>query len=100
MPQIIDWERLNKLFLERGERVVLVPPQGEPLVLVPLSQYEQLLGKGHAVSAETRSKPPARRPAAPTTPATPPSEASSALEPIDPPQGALQDDDQYFPEPL
>ncbi|MFH1111533.1 MAG: hypothetical protein V1712_00485 [Patescibacteria group bacterium] len=66
----------------RGERVVIVG-KGEPVVLLPLAEYEKLTA-GQTVMFGERS-------AESTVP---------RLESIDPPAGALSDDDQYFPEPL
>jgi len=67
----------------RGERVIIVG-KGEPMVLLPLDEYEKLTagqaklfnGSGAVSSENTR------------------------LEPVDLPSGLGPDDDQYFPEPL
>ncbi|MDP3986568.1 MAG: hypothetical protein U1C53_01925 [Candidatus Veblenbacteria bacterium] len=94
MPALIDLEQLNRVFMNRGERPVLVLPGREPLVVVPLSEYERLVQgapkRGPAKSAiVSQDKPQLEaKPVAPT------------VELVDPLQGGVTDDDQYFPEPL
>lgn len=94
MGLTVDLEKIQKVFARRGERVVLVLPDSEPLVLVPLSEYEQFgQAKLPLNPAETKNKKPA--PAQPK-----PSAKTETIEQVDPLQGGLEDDDQYFPEPL
>ena len=100
MGVTVDLEQLARIFGRRGERVVLVLPQGEPVVLVPLSEYEQLtLGaKGSKpIPMAVPANPQGRR-----GPGRPPvvRPSGDSLEQIDPLQGQLTDDDAYFPEPL
>ncbi len=90
----LDLEKIQRIFTRRGERVVLVLPSGEAVVLVPLTEYEQLV-PGPKPTAQPQ---PAVTPAPRRGPGRPP--AVHPLEAIDPPQGQLPDDDQYFPEPL
>lgn len=78
----IDLEKLLPL-LKRGERVVLIMPGLEPLILMSVKDYDRLMNKVAA-----GNKTPANSPRA------------AAVETIDPLQGALADDDQYYPEPL
>jgi hypothetical protein len=103
----VDLEQLSRVFARRGERVVLVLPQGEPVVLVPLSEYEQLARDPRAVTPRGQPSPfqplqprrgPGRPPASRPQPIQP--AAQEPPEAIDPPQGNLLDDDAYFPEPL
>ncbi len=70
-----DLGQLIKRLLARGERVVIVGDD-EPMVILPLAEYDKLSG----FSSIQQEIP--------------------YLEPIDPPQGAVEDDDQYFPEPI
>lgn len=91
MPGTVDLNQLLGLVARRGERVIVVVPGQEPIVLVPVSEYERLMAGTVAQpvpekSSSQRVKTP---PAAPKT-----------LEAVDPPQGSLTDDDQYYPEPL
>ena len=41
MSALIDIERLQKIFGRKGEKVVIVVPGQDPVVLVPLTEYEQ-----------------------------------------------------------
>ncbi len=95
----IDFDQLVRVFGRSGERVVLVLPGQEPVVLVPLKEYDALTAatlagssrntpKLAAVQAEVKLQPLSA--AAPAKP----------LEVVDPLQGGLPGDDQYFPEPL
>ena len=92
MAATVDLDQLARLFSRRGERVVLVLPSGEVVVLVPLTEYEQL------VPAVAKAPVPPRR--SPGRPPTARAASPAPLEAIDPPQGQLPDDDEYFPEPL
>lgn len=97
MAAPLDLERLARLFTRRGERVVVVLPSGDPVVLLSLPEYEKLTSRGAPTVIEPpRDKRGSGRPAPPSAPATP----SSSVEAVDPPQGGMADDDQYYPEPL
>lgn len=96
MASLVDLAKLQQIFSRRGERVVILLPDSEPVVLVPLMEYERLVGGAPRASQpklagkETEQKQISKGNSAP----------NPKLEAIDPPQGALADDDQYFPEPL
>jgi hypothetical protein len=105
MATTVDLEQLARVFGRRGERVVLVLPTGGPVVLVPLSEYEELVSPGRSGTrpAQTAAgQVPRRNPARPLAqkPVQPQVAPTEALEAVDPLQGSLSDDDQYFPEPL
>ncbi len=99
MPVLIDLARIQKVFGRRGERVVLImPDSAEPVVLVPLNEYEQfsqtklpLAATGAGGQNKTHKNP-----------IKPNNTAGQRPQPelVDPLQGGLEDDDQYFPEPL
>lgn len=98
MPMLIDLERIQKVFTRRGERVVLIMPDSEPVVLVPLNEYEQfsqsklpLTNPGNRIQTKATRNQVKPAPASANT-------ANPEL--VDPLQGGLEDDDQYFPEPL
>lgn len=101
MSALIDFEKIAKVFNRRNEKVVVVVPGMEPVVLVPLAQYDELTNKPSSLKAgesvaKTAVKPNNQvkhQPQLPPKPVAP-------VEPIDPLQGGLEDDDQYFPEPL
>lgn len=99
----LDLERIAQLFARRGERVVLVLPQGELIVLVPLAEYEKLVA-GSGTAAAGVGPTVRRHKPSPTVPSTMPTKtytpAANPLETVDPPQGTLTNDDQYYPEPL
>lgn len=98
MSESLNLERLAKLFSHRGEKVVVVLPSGEAVVLVPLGEYEKLVAaKPLPAVSEVRERRNGGRPATRPEGAT---KAPNSLEAVDPPQGALPDDDQYYPEPL
>ena len=94
MSASVDLERLAKVFTRRGERVVLVVPGMEPVVLVPLSEYERLTSgeQGQNRTGELKGSKSRPKPSAQTKFGSP--------EQIDPLPGGLEDDNQYFPEPL
>lgn len=97
----IDLDRLSRLFLSRGERVVIIGSNGEPLVLVPLDEYENMATRRPNRPNAEQSKRVNVKPAAPEiAPLKPQPKAQANLEAVDPQQGAVQDDDQYYPEPL
>ncbi len=75
--QLKTGELIERL-LKRGERVVVIGGP-EPMVLLPLSEYEMLLE--NKTNLETAENAP-------------------YLESVDVPQGAVEDDDQYYPEPV
>ena len=98
MGQLVDLEKLTRVFARTGERVVLVIPGQEPVVLVPLADYEKLhLAKPRAISTPVTN-------GAKPVPLTPKHQASvpagTPVEAVDPIQGGVESDDQYFPEPL
>lgn len=95
----LDLEQLNRIFSQRGERVILIMPEGEPVVLVPLSEYEQLRKAGGLV-AKLPNKDIKNQPKQAQVFKNNQQSKQDELEAIDPPAGALIDDDQYFPEPL
>ncbi len=68
---------LIERLLKRGERIVVLGDP-EPMVLLPLSEYEELVNK----------------------PKDDTSEESSYLEPLDTPSGTVEDEDQYYPESI
>lgn len=83
----VNLELLARL-VGRGERVVLVLPQGDPVVLMPVAEYERLVPRLSPTQPKKNNNPK-------PTPRT-----SQQLEQVDPQQGSLSDDDQYYPEPL
>lgn len=94
MSASVDIERLQKVFGGKGERIVIVVPGQEPLVMLPLNEYEQIsAGKKTQVnkSAETKAGKLQLGQQQPKP---------DAPELVDPLSGGLTDDDQYFPEPL
>ena len=94
MSALIDIERLQKIFGRKGEKVVIVVPGQDPVVLVPLTEYEQYeQGKRPPTAGEPKVNKPPQKPQTPAPKLQTP-------EPVDPLQGGLEDDDQYFPEPL
>ena len=98
----LDLERVSRLFLRRGERVVVVLPSGEHVVLVPLPEYEKLVqgsSRPAAGEAPRERRGKSGRGSEPGS-ANPTAKPRGDLEVVDPPQGGLKDDDQYFPEPL
>lgn len=66
----------------RGERLVIIG-KGQPMVVLPLDEYEKLTAGQAIMFDETMPEKPGAR-----------------LEPVDLPGGMVADDDQYFPEPL
>lgn len=78
----LDLTKLSPM-LARGERVVIIMPSAEPVVLLPLAEYEKLL---QSVPAEADLLNQAGR--------------EPVLEDISPLAGSVADDDQYYPEPL
>ncbi len=99
----IELERIAQLFARRGERVILVLPQGEMVVLVPLAEYEKMVTGENRVPINnsvtvrrSKANPTANANTAPKAPLA----AANPLEAVDPLQGALTNDDQYYPEPL
>ncbi len=78
----LDLAKLSFL-LQRGERVVVIMPAAEPVVLLTLAEYEKLL---QAAPAETNLLSPAGE--------------EPVLEDISPLAGLVADDDQYYPEQL
>lgn len=96
MENLVDLAELRRILGRKGERVVVVVPGQEPIVLLSLSEYEQLTGgtgkTGARPAAGGNGRSGASKSAGPAAPAK--------LESIDPPQGTLEDDDQYYPEPL
>lgn len=76
----LNLEQIYRIFKRRGERVVLILPNGEPVVMLPLADYENLSGSGLGHQR--------------------PKSDENNLELIDPMQGGVEGDDQYFPEPL
>lgn len=99
----LDLNQIVKLFTRRGERVVVILPEGEPVVLVPLSEYEKMSVARPASERAAHRLHDKPTPAAPPTGGAKPSAVAApaeSLEPVDPPQGGLADDDQYYPEPL
>lgn len=95
----LDLEQINRIFSQRGEKVVLIMPEGEPIVLVPLSEYEQLRKSGGLI-AKLSNKDIKNQPKQAQVFKNNQQSGQDGLEAIDPPAGALMDDDQYFPEPL
>ena len=99
MSALIDIERLQKIFGRKGEKIVLVVPGQDPVVLVPLTEYEQYGQSKHTppVGEPKTNKPPVK-----PQPPVKPTEAPKAEAPeiVDPLVGGVEDDDQYFPEPL
>ncbi|MFA4818794.1 MAG: hypothetical protein WC621_03060 [Patescibacteria group bacterium] len=78
----LDLTRLLPL-LQRRERIILVLPGEEPIVLLSLADYERLSPlSSSAKSARTDES------------------TVHQLEIIDPPASSVEDDDQYYPEPL
>lgn len=96
MPALVDLERIQKIFARRGERVVLIMPDSEPVVLVPLNEYEQFSQARLPLAVNANQAKNTKNPIK----ASQPSAKASALEVVDPLQGGLEDDDQYYPEPL
>ena len=76
-----DLGKLIERLIARGERVIIVG-KGEPVVVLPLPEYEKLTA-GQAMMFNDSNRA-----------------ANERLEPVDLPSGTLADDDQYFPEPL
>ncbi|HAO81179.1 MAG TPA: hypothetical protein DEA87_00665 [Candidatus Veblenbacteria bacterium] len=94
MSALIDIERLQKIFGRKGEKVVIVVPGQDPVVLVPLTEYEQYeQGKRPPTAGEPKVNKPPQKPQSIVPKLQTP-------ESVDPLQGGLEDDDQYFPEPL
>jgi len=96
MSQTIDLNELARIFSRRGEKVVVILPDSEPVVLLPLSEYEKITTLQRTLplkSAKTKISP---KPIMENSIA----KSEDKLEAVDPLQGALPDDDQYFPEPL
>ena len=79
-----------KIFTDRGERVVVIMPDHEPVVVMPLVEYESLL-------PDTRQKT-FNQPADYQSP--PVYESNMPIEPVEPLGGSQLSDDQYFPEPI
>ncbi|MFH1866493.1 MAG: hypothetical protein ABIJ81_00175 [Patescibacteria group bacterium] len=77
-----DLGKLIERLASQGERVIIIG-QGEPMVILPLNEYEKLKQFNPSLFNE--------RVAERSTP---------QLESIDPLSSPLPDDDQYFPEPL
>lgn len=95
----LDLEQINRIFSQRGEKVVLIMSEGEPVVLIPLSEYEQSR-KFSGLVAKVPNKDIKNQPRQAQVFKNNQSASQDRLEAIDPPEGALMDDDQYFPEPL
>lgn len=102
MSALIDFEKIAKVFTRHNERVVVVVPGMEPVVLVPLNQYDELVS--HKQPSQKPADQANKAPAKPAVPVNKPPQTQQPkphqLEQIDPLQGGLDDDDQYFPEPL
>lgn len=97
MASLVDIERLQKIFGRKGEKIVLVVPGQDPVVLVPLTEYENYSETKKTNTDEVKGKPKIVQTAKPATVASPKSEAPEVVDPL---AGGLEDDDQYFPEPL
>lgn len=113
---MIDLEKLYRIFSRRGERVVLLLPDTEPMVLVPLSEYEHN-NTDLATVAKSPSKNSGHHHSTPASSTANQqtlqgrkvvnsenkanlSQKITEPEQIDPLAGPIEDDDQYFPEPL
>jgi len=95
MGSQFDLNELARIFTSRGEKVVVVLPGHEPVVILPLAQYDQLVGNSVRLPNPKLSSAPGKKSVNPAS-----SVPAQKLEAIDPPQGSLEGDDQYFPEPL
>lgn len=97
MENLVDLSELRHILGRHGERVVVVVPGQTPIVLLSLAEYEQLSqGRASGMSQKnTRPQAIESKPQPKNSAFQPPK-----LETIDPQQGALEDDDQYYPEPL
>jgi hypothetical protein len=94
MANQFDLNELARIFTSRGEKVVVVLPGYEPVVILPLKQYDQL------VSNQIRTTNPKLSASLKKSVNPVKSAPVQKLEAIDPPAGSLESDDQYFPEPL
>ncbi|MBI5465752.1 MAG: hypothetical protein HY974_00485 [Candidatus Kerfeldbacteria bacterium] len=95
MTNQFDLNELVRLFTSRGEKVVVIIPGHEPVVLLPLAQYDQLTGVAKSqINPKLVGSPGKKLGGQPAKP------SAGQLEAVDPPQGSLEGDDQYFPEPL
>jgi len=118
MSWLIDLEKILRVLSRNGEKVVLALPGQEPVVLLPLSQYEKLLAPVSQLSSRAPVTSPQLNSASSRPRGRPPKSEinqpnmgnqrdnrsyvspTGVVEAVDPLQGGLADDDQYYPEPL
>lgn len=92
MGQQVDIDEILRIAGQNNTKVVLVVPGKEPVVLLPLSEYEQItsgtskLLKSSNETVKKESKKPLTQP--------------KNIENIDNPSSMVESDDEYYPEPL
>lgn len=89
MGQSVDIEEILRIIGQDNTKVVLVVPGKEPLVMLPLSQYELDKNKTTKQNSPVITKNGKKQ-----------AISSENIEKIDPIKGAVDSDDEYFPEPL
>lgn len=89
MGQLVDIEEILRIAGQNNTKVVLVVPGKEPVVMLPLSQYESTKNKPVKVPSQSTAKSVKKE-----------TNNSEPVESIDPIKGAVDSDDEYFPEPL
>ena len=82
-----------KIFTDRGERVVVIMPDHEPVVVMPLAEYESLQVAADSMprAFTTRVKHQAN---------TPVYQSEPPIEPVEPLGASQLGEDSYFPEPI
>jgi len=89
---MINLEDLLRIFTARGEKVVVVPPQGDLAVILPLTEYDKL--RNHAETAVVKVAPSL------VGSLNNAKIHKEQMELIDPTVNSITNDDQYFPEPI
>ncbi len=89
MSQLVDIEEILRIAGQDNTKVVLVVPGKEPIVMLPLSQYDLIKPKTTKQPNQTIIKSTKKE-----------TNTHETIEKIDPIKGAVNGDDEYFPEPL
>ncbi|MBU1038806.1 hypothetical protein KKC17_01015 [Patescibacteria group bacterium] len=109
MSEVLDWQRLAALLGPVSDKVVVILPSGQTLILTSLEHYEALVkGKKNLDSlpiknslapsaTKKRGRPPKSKPVEPI--ALPQSKLGE-VEEIGGLVGGLSNDDEYYPEPI
>ncbi len=119
MTEAVDWQRLASLLESSTDKVVVILPGGQALVLTSLDHYEGLLKSGSVVKPLVTSKPilsksslakPQKKRGRPpkvkidslTEPVHRPTTQPNlgTLEDIGGVAGSLEEEADYYPEPL